>query len=109
HAATYAVPERWREDWGVRRYGFHGLSVEWVAEQSRGERLVVCRLGGGCSVTAVRGGGSYDTTMGFSPLEGVPMATRSGSVDPGAVLYLLREKRVSLDDLDTHLAHQAAL
>ena len=83
--ATYAVPRRWREDWGVRRYGFHGIAVEWVASQVTAARLVVCHLGGGCSVTAVRDGRSVDTTMGFSPLEGVPMATRSGSIDPGVL------------------------
>ena len=91
-ASTYAIPERWREEWDVHRYGFHGISVQWVASQVEAERLVVCHLGGGCSVTAVLGGRSVDTTMGFSPLEGVPMATRSGSVDPGALLYLLRER-----------------
>ena len=79
------LPARWREDWGIRRYGFHGLSVQWAAEQVRVARLVVCHLGGGCSVTAVRDGRSVDTTMGFSPLEGVPMATRSGSRRPGAL------------------------
>ena len=90
-ATRYAVPERWHE-WGVRRYGFHGLSVEWAASQVRVPRLVVCHLGGGSSVTAVLDGRSVETTMGFSPLEGVPMTTRSGSVDPGALLYLLRER-----------------
>jgi len=74
-AATYALPQRWR-DLGIRRYGFHGLSVQWSAEQVRVPRLVVCHLGGGSSVTAVRRGRSVDTTMGFSPLEGVPMTTR---------------------------------
>ena len=64
--------------WGIRRYGFHGLSVEWASEQVPASRLVVCHLGGGCSVTAVRDGRSVDTTMGFTPLEGVPMATRAG-------------------------------
>ena len=85
-AATYAVPRRWREEWGVRRYGFHGLSVAWSSERapgvvgrpSQGLRLVVCHLGGGSSVTAVVDGRSLDTTMGISPIEGVPMATRSG-------------------------------
>ena len=97
-AALYAVPLQWGEEWGVRRYGFHGLSVEWCVERvsrlvgAPVERLVVCHLGGGSSVTAVRGGHSVDTTMGFSPLEGVPMTTRSGSVDPGALLYLLRDR-----------------
>ena len=108
-AATYAIPSRWREEWGVRRYGFHGLAVESVAEQVRVPRLVVCHLGGGCSVTAVLDGRSVDTTMGFSPLEGVPMATRSGSVDPGALLYLLRERGLSVEELDSSLEHESGL
>ena len=81
-AATYALPRHVRDDWAIRRYGFHGLSVQWASEQVPAERLVVCHLGGGCSVTAVRAGRSVDTTMGFTPLEGVPMATRPGSVRP---------------------------
>jgi acetate kinase len=108
-AATYAIPRRWRDDWGIRRYGFHGLAVASVAEQVLVCRLVVCHLGGGCSVTAVLEGRSVDTTMGFSPLEGVPMATRSGSVDPGALLYLLRERGVSADALDRSLEHESGL
>ena len=68
---TYALPRRVREDWGIRRYGFHGLSVQWAAECVQVPRLVVCHLGGGSSVTAVLDGRSVDTTMGFSPLEGV--------------------------------------
>jgi acetate kinase len=108
-ATTYAVPARWREEWGVRRYGFHGLSVEWVASQLPVSRLVVCHLGGGCSITAVKDGRSIDTTMGFTPLEGVPMATRSGSVDPGALLYLLRERGLSPDRLDAALEHESGL
>ena len=88
-ASTYALPLELRE-WGIRRFGFHGLSVQWASEQVPVPRLVVCHLGGGCSVTAVRDGRSVDTTMGFTPLEGVPMATRAGSVDPGALVYLLR-------------------
>jgi acetate kinase len=107
-AATYALPARWREEWGIRRYGFHGLSVQWAAEQVTVPRLVVCHLGGGCSVTAVRDGCSVDTTMGFSPLEGVPMTTRSGSVDPGALIYLLRG-HVSIDELDSALNGESGL
>ena len=105
-AAEYALPRRWREEWGVRRYGFHGLSVEWCAgrvpELLGGPvaRLVVCHLGGGSSISAVVDGRSVDTTMGFTPLEGVPMTTRSGSIDPGALLYLLREKRIDEKSLD---------
>jgi acetate kinase len=106
-AAVYALPERWRA-LGLRRYGFHGLSVEWAAEQVPVPRLVVCHLGGGCSVTAVRDGRSVDTTMGFTPLEGVPMGTRPGSVDPGALLYLLRHG-VTLEELDHGLEHESGL
>jgi len=72
-------------------------------------RLVVCHLGGGSSVTAVLDGRSVETTMGFSPLEGVPMTTRSGSVDPGALLYLMRERGLSVDELDHALEHESGL
>jgi acetate kinase len=108
-ASTYAIPRRWREEWGIRRYGFHGIAVQSVAEQVDAGRLVVCHLGGGCSVTAVLEGRSVDTTMGFSPLEGVPMATRSGSVDPGALLHLLRRHGLSRDELDRALEHESGL
>jgi acetate kinase len=107
-ATRYAVPEDWF-DWGVRRYGFHGLSVEWAASQVQVPRLVVCHLGGGSSVTAVLDGRSVETTMGFSPLEGVPMTTRSGSIDPGALLYLMRERGLSADQLDHALEHESGL
>ena len=116
-ASTYALPRIWREEWGIRRYGFHGLSVQWCAERApelleRSQaqpRLVVCHLGGGCSVTAVRDGCSIDTTMGFSPLEGVPMTTRSGSVDPGALLYIQRQHAVSVEELDRALNEESGL
>jgi len=107
-ASTYAIPQRWR-DWGVRRYGFHGIAVQSVVSQLDAARIVACHLGGGCSVTAVLDGRSIDTTMGFSPLEGVPMATRSGSVDPGALVYLLRERGLSVDELDAALEHESGL
>jgi acetate kinase len=106
-ASTYALSSRLR-GWGIRRFGFHGLSVQWASEQVAGPRLVVCHLGGGCSVTAVCDGRSVDTTMGFTPLEGVPMATRAGSVDPGALLYLLRH-HLSVDELDQTLEHESGL
>jgi acetate kinase len=107
-ASTYALPRQLRE-WGIRRFGFHGLSVQWASEQVPAARLVVCHLGGGCSVTAVLAGRSVDTTMGFSPLEGVPMATRSGSVDPGALLYLLRERLLTEEQLAEALEHESGL
>jgi acetate kinase len=108
-ASTYALPRRFREELGIRRYGFHGLSVQWAAEQVKAPRLVVCHLGGGCSVTAVRDGHSVDTTMGFTPLEGVPMATRAGSVDPGALLHVIRTGALSSEALDDALEHESGL
>lgn len=108
-ASAYAVPRQWARDWGVRRYGFHGLSVQWAADQVRVPRLVVCHLGAGCSVTAVRDGESVDTTMGFSPLEGVPMATRSGSIDPAVPLFLIRTGRLGADDVAEALERESGL
>jgi acetate kinase len=105
-AATYALPRPWRRE--IRRYGFHGLSVQWASERVRVPRLVVCHLGGGCSVTAVRDGRSVDTSMGFTPLEGVPMATRAGSIDPGALMHLLRHD-VTTPELDEALEHASGL
>ena len=94
---VYPVPESWMTEWDVRRHGFHGLSVEWAVGRAAALlrhsidelRLVVCHLGGGASATAVRGGRSVDTSMGFSPLEGLVMATRSGSLDPDIPLHLI--------------------
>jgi acetate kinase len=106
-ARTYPLPERFRA-LGIHRFGFHGLSVQWVSEHVPVARLVVCHLGGGSSVTAVKDGASIDTTMGFTPLEGVPMATRAGSVDPGALLYLLRHG-VQVAELEAALEHESGL
>ena len=108
-AFTYALPRRWRDEWGIRRYGFHGLSVAWAAERVPVPRLVVCHLGGGCSVTAVLEGRSVETTMGFSPLEGVPMATRPGSFDPEILLYLQRHGAATADELEDALEHESGL
>jgi len=107
-ASVYALPQRFR-DLGIRRFGFHGLSVRWASEQVRVPRLIVCHLGGGCSVTAVLAGESVHTTMGFTPLDGVPMATRSGSVDPGAITYLLRRGLVDVEELDHALERESGL
>jgi acetate kinase len=108
-AATYALPRSWRNDWGICRYGFHGLSVAWSAERVPFPRLVVCHLGGGCSVTAVRDGRSVETTMGFSPLEGVPMATRSGSIDAEILLHLLRKRRLDVEAIEHALENDSGL
>ena len=95
-ASSYALPTEWVERWGLRRFGFHGLSCQWstgraaaLLERSAASlRLVICHLGGGASVTATAGGRSVDTTMGFTPTEGLVMATRPGDVDPGALAWL---------------------
>jgi acetate kinase len=114
-AATYALPREWTERFGLRRYGFHGLNVSWCADQARrllgarrSRRLVVCHLGSGCSVSAVLDGRSVDTTMGFTPLDGVPMATRSGSIDPGLLLHLLA-RGIEREQLDDALNHRSGL
>lgn len=116
-AATYAVPNEWRQRWGIRRYGFHGLSHAWAAQRAAeltGRpldelRVVSCHLGAGASVTAVLGGRSVDTTMGFTPLEGLVMATRSGSVDPGLVLWLLEHEHLSAHEVATALEQRSGL
>jgi acetate kinase len=114
-AATYAVPAAWRERWGVRRYGFHGLSHAYAARRSAeltggaAARVVTCHLGAGASLCAVRDGRSVDTTMGFTPLEGLVMATRSGSVDPGLLLWLLEREAIDVGDMADALEHDAGL
>ncbi len=116
-AATYAVPLEWRQRWGIRRYGFHGLSHAWAARRAaelvgrplEQLRLVSCHLGAGASVTAVLGGRSVDTTMGFTPLEGLVMATRSGSVDPGLVLWLLEHEHLAAHEVATALEQRSGL
>jgi acetate kinase len=114
-AVTYAVPHDWTQRYGLRRFGFHGLNVEWCHEQAVAalgadvcRRLVVCHLGSGCSVTAVLDGLSVDTTMGFTPLDGIPMATRSGSLDPGLLLHLLASG-ISAEELGDALNHRSGL
>jgi acetate kinase len=116
-AATYALPAQWRERWGLRRYGFHGLSHAWVARRApqllerdaSGLRVVSCHLGAGASLCAIEDGRSRDTTMGFTPLEGLVMATRSGSVDPGMLLWLLEHERLSPAELADALEHRSGL
>lgn len=116
-AATYALPRQWNERWRLRRYGFHGLShagaagraAELVGRPVEELRIVTCHLGGGASLCAVREGCSVDTTMGFTPLEGLVMQTRSGSVDPGLMLHLLRREGVSADELYDVLDRESGL
>lgn len=118
-ATTYALPAAWRERYGLRRYGFHGLSHAYAARRVRqlteaatgtaARRVVTCHLGSGASLAAVRDGRGIDTTMGFTPLEGLVMATRSGDVDPGLLLWLQTSAGLSADELTDQLFHASGL
>ena len=116
-ASTYALPAEWRTRWDLRRYGFHGLShayasrrvAELLGRSAEGLRVVTCHLGAGASLAAVRDGRSVDTTMGFTPLEGLVMATRSGTVDPGLVLWLAEHARMPPAELAATLEHRSGL
>ncbi|HVS38544.1 MAG TPA: acetate kinase [Gemmataceae bacterium] len=116
-ARTYAVPYQWTQEWGLRRYGFHGLSHAYCSDRAakmlgkgpHGLRVIVCHLGAGCSASAVRDGACVDTSMGFTPLDGLAMATRSGSVDPSILIHVLRHKGLNADDLDRVLNHESGL
>jgi acetate kinase len=116
-ASTYALPSEWSERWQLRRYGFHGLSHAYAASRAaelagrpvEELRIVTCHLGAGASLAAVQRGGSIDTTMGFTPLEGLVMATRSGSVDPGLVLWLEEHAGMPPAELATTLESRSGL
>jgi acetate kinase len=125
-AASYALPAAWTRRFGLRRFGFHGLSHAYAAGRAaqltgngRGggvgasgalrHRVVTCHLGAGSSLAAVLDGRCVDTTMGFTPLEGLVMATRSGNVDPGLILWLLRHGGLSVDEVSDGLEYAAGL
>ncbi|MEV1121100.1 acetate/propionate family kinase [Actinosynnema sp. NPDC049800] len=113
-AATYAVPREWRDRYAIRRYGFHGLSHAHCARRvaelvPHGRRLVSCHLGAGASLAAIADGRCFDTTMGFTPLEGLVMATRSGTVDPGLVLWLEEHEELTPHEVATALEEQSGL
>lgn len=116
-AAAFAVPRRWREEWGIRRFGFHGLSHAWASRRAAallgrdaGDlRLVTAHIGAGASLAAVAGGRSVDTTMGCTPMDGLVMATRPGALDPGAVLWALRRGGGSVDEVEDDLEHRSGL
>lgn len=115
-AAIYPIPYEWFER-GIRRYGFHGINHQYCAQRTgqilgkdwKSLRLITCHLGNGCSLAAIREGKSVDTTMGFTPLEGLMMGTRSGSVDPGILIYWLRQEGYDADKLDQMLNRASGL
>jgi acetate kinase len=113
--SRFAIPRSYEES-GIRRYGFHGLSYEFIAGRLQeispdlaGKRTVVAHLGSGASLCAMRHGRSVDTTMGFTPLDGVMMGTRCGTIDPGILLYLQRERGLSAEDIEQILYHKSGL
>jgi acetate kinase len=116
-ATTYAIPREWRDRWDLRRFGFHGLSHAWASGRAAeligrplaDLRIVTCHLGAGASLAAVAGGRSVDTTMGFTPLDGLVMATRSGSIDPGLVLWLQDHGQFSSRAIGDALEHESGL
>jgi acetate kinase len=116
-AYTYPLPQHWESEWGIRRFGFHGLShaycsrraAEMLARPLAHLRLVICHLGHGCSASAVRGGQCVDTTMGFTPLEGLMMATRSGSIDPGIITHVQQHRGLSAQQVEAALNRASGL
>ena len=116
-AYTYPIPRKWTSDWGIRRFGFHGLSHAYCARRAAemlrrpagALRLVTCHLGHGCSAAAVHGGRCVDTTMGFTPMEGLMMATRSGSIDPGIILHVQQRHGLTPAQVDRTLNRESGL
>ncbi|MDO8412161.1 MAG: acetate/propionate family kinase [Gallionellaceae bacterium] len=116
-ARSYALPPQLAQCHGLRRYGFHGIAHQAMwrrwrqlrPEIANGGRVISLQLGAGCSITAIANGSPQETSMGFSPLEGLVMATRSGDVDPGVLLYLLREGGMTVDELDLMLNKESGL
>ncbi len=117
YSATYAIPDEWREHWNIRRYGFHGLSHSWASRQGakligrplNSLRIVTAHLGSGASLAAIAYGTVVDTTMGFTPLEGLIMGTRSGTLDPGILTFIMRNEHLSPNKLEDILEHQSGL
>lgn len=116
-AFVYPLPYEWFSDWGIRRFGFHGINHSYCAQQASALlgvpaeklRLIICHLGNGCSASAVVGGKPIATSMGFTPLDGLMMGTRPGSIDPGILVSTLREQALTIDELDRLLNHGSGL
>lgn len=117
NAYMLPLPYQWYKEWGIRRFGFHGINLAYCTERAaqmlnkpvKQTNLVICHLGSGCSITAVKNGQSVATTMSFTPLAGTMMASRSGSVDPGLLFYLLKHKDISISRLEKILNEQSGL
>ena len=111
----YPVPMEWYKKYGVRKYGFHGTSHKYITETMKKKlgkesiNLIICHVGSGASITAIKDGKSYDTTMGLTPLDGLMMGTRSGSVDPSIIKYMVEEAGMTYDEVDTALNKKSGL
>lgn len=117
HAYIYGLPFEYYKSFGIRKYGFHGTSHEYVAREAAGIlkrplgklKIITCHLGNGCSITAVNKGKSVDTSMGFTPLEGLVMGTRCGDIDPALVTYIMRRKKLNAEQVDDILNKSSGL
>jgi len=113
----YAIPYKYYKDLGVRRYGFHGISHQFVAQEAarilkkplNKLKLITCHLGSGCSITATKFGQAVETSMGFTPLEGLTMGTRSGDLDPAVAFYLMRRLKLNIDEMEAILNKKSGL
>ena len=116
-AHVYPLPYEWYAEWGIRRFGFHGLShaycagraAEMLARPGAASKIVSCHLGNGCSATAIAGETAVATTMGFTPMEGLMMGSRSGSIDPGILFHLVLRRRIPVSEIDDALNHRSGL
>lgn len=117
-AYLYAIPRKFYEKNGIRSFGFHGTSHKYVAQKaaeickklkSKSSKIITCHLGNGSSITAIKNGKVIDTSMGFTPLEGIPMGTRSGTIDPGIIFHLLKKNKISAEKLEQILQNQSGL
>jgi acetate kinase len=106
--SAFAIPKNLR-DLKLKRYGFHGLSYQWISRQVKAERVIVAHLGGGASLCAIKNGVSIDTTMGLTAVDGIPMSTRSGSLDAGLILYLARNLSMTIDEIEHLLYFESGL
>lgn len=115
YASLYAIPQKLSQKYHIQKYGFHGIVCQSVIKQLQKEKgkipgnLIVCHLGGGCSITAIKNGKSIDTSMGFTPLEGLIMATRSGDIDAGILLYLSEKTGKNLQEIEAMLSKESGL
>jgi acetate kinase len=114
-AYTYAIPQKYYKKYGIRRYGFHGTSHKYISDEtykllkSKKGKIITCHLGNGSSISAIKDGKCIDTSMGFTPLEGIPMGTRSGDIDPAIVFYLMEKEGLNTDEIDDILNKKSGI